>query len=78
MFLRVPTCFTYNNQLIEGVFTSVSGAGNIYHLMVNDYYWGQLNYAEHFGWQFSSNTTDLEHLSAYFGEQVAIALESVS
>jgi hypothetical protein len=78
MSLRVPTFFYYNNQLVEGVLKSVSGAGNIYHLMVNDYYRGQLNYSEHFGWQFSSNTSDLEHLSEFFGEQVAIALDSVS
>ena len=70
--------FQWNGKQITGRLTSVSGAGSLYHLMVDNYYWGQLNFSPHFGWTFTSNTRDLNHMSEYFGEVVAIALESIS
>lgn len=77
MSLRIFTSFTHDNKSIEGFFIVISGGGNLYHLMVDNFYRGQLTFSEHFGWGFSSNTWHLEHLSEYFAERVAVALESV-
>ena len=77
MSLKVPTTFFYNDKLIEGELRFVNGSGNLYHLMVDGYYWGQLNFSTCVGWQFTSNTVDLHQLSDYFGEHIAIASDSL-
>ena len=77
MSIKVPTSFIYDNKLINAELKFVHGSGNLYHLMVDGYYWGQLHFSSRFGWQFSSNTVDLHELSDYFGEHIAIAADSL-
>lgn len=71
---EVPVKFTYQDKEHSGMLTKVAGAGTsgAWHLMVNNFYWGQLHLTENFGWQFTSNTitdsAELQRLSVYFGE----------
>lgn len=62
--------FTWNGKTYTGELRSVSGAGNIYHLMVKGYYQGQLVRTDH-GWQFSNQKQGyIEALSSFFGKVV--------
>jgi hypothetical protein len=53
---KIPVSFEYEGIQFEGYLSKVSGAGNnaSYHLMINNYYRGQLFYASS-GWRFGSN-----------------------
>lgn len=45
--------FTWNGKTYKGELRPVSGAGTLYHLMVKNFYQGQMTKTET-GWQFSS------------------------
>jgi len=60
------------------IFKKVAGAGNTasYHLMVEDFYRGQLNHSEHYGWQFTSNDSNLqETMAKWFKEYIELKVE---
>lgn len=69
-----PITFKFKDKQYAGHFKPVSGGGSntLFHLMVDNYYWGQLFYTENFGWQFHSNSEpELKELSEYFGMVVS-------
>jgi len=59
---------------LTGHLTRVTGSGSsgLYHLMINNYYWGQLWNTEHFGWKFASQTGIFEesYMVEYFAQAV--------
>ena len=70
---QVPVTFEWNGNKVRGMLTNGPGAGGeVWHLSVNNFHWGQLVLTQSGEWRFSSNTKDLEHLSEYFGEQVRL------
>jgi hypothetical protein len=66
--MKIPVTFEYEGKEYNGFLVSVPGAGNqMFHLMVNNYYKGQLFLTEQ-GWRFSSQNKKLEHLQNVFVE----------
>jgi len=62
--------FTWNKKEYNGELRAVSGAGTMYHLMVKNYYQGQLVKTDK-GWQFSTQKHGyIQSLSSYFSEQI--------
>ena len=64
----VPITFEHEDKLYSGHFNSVSGAGSgMWHLMIDNYYKGELHYSGHSGqWLFTSNSGLFDELSDYF------------
>jgi hypothetical protein len=59
--------FTWHNKEYNGELRPVSGAGTIYHLIVKNYYQGQLIRTAG-GWQFSTQIQDyIPELAILFG-----------
>jgi hypothetical protein len=55
--MGIPVTFIHNGREYSGILTPVMGAGDatVFHLMVNNYYWGRLRYSECLnGWLFDS------------------------
>lgn len=49
---QIPVTFTHQKKHYTGHLLAVSGAGsNHYHLMIDNFYCGQLWLTHHFGWQ---------------------------
>lgn len=61
--------FTHNQKQYSGELRKVSGAGNLYHLMVKGIYQGQLVKTDT-GWNFSSQQGYNPDLAKLFGERV--------
>ena len=66
-----PVTFQYDNQTSQGTISRIKGAAadaQMYHLMVNDFFWGQLIYSDDQGrWFFhAQNKRELEELADYF------------
>ena len=55
--MKIPFVFTLNDRTYSGHFNQVSGAGTngMWHLIIDNYYYGQLFDTEHFGWKFGGN-----------------------
>lgn len=67
----IPVWFTFDGKEYAGTLNKVSGgAGQLYHLMVGKFYWGQLILTDNLGWQFHAQSKDMNYLSEYFGEVV--------
>lgn len=63
---KIPVTFEYEGKEYKGQLVSVSGAAaNMFHLMVNNYYKGQL-FKTGNGWRFSSQNGKLDHLESVF------------
>jgi hypothetical protein len=63
--------FTWEGKTYNGELRPVSGAGNMYHLMVKNYYQGQLVRTDN-GWQFSTQKHGyINELSMLFGKYVS-------
>lgn len=62
--------FTWKDKQYSAELRPVSGAGTIYHLMIKNYYQGQLTKTE-LGWQFSTQKHGyLPELSMQLGRYV--------
>jgi hypothetical protein len=62
--------FTWNGKEYNGELRRVSGAGNMYHLMVKNYYQGQLVRTDK-GWQFSTQKHGyIPELAYFFGAEI--------
>lgn len=67
MAQHIPISFIYNGSLHEGYFNQMKG-GTVWHLMIDNYYRGQLIHSPVYGYRFSSNKGDFEEFSEFFGE----------
>jgi len=71
--MKIPITFEHQGKQYTGIFSQVSGSGStgLYHLMINDFYYGQLFHSEHFGWQWGSNKVYFKGQAEYFGSYVS-------
>lgn len=66
--MEIPVSFQYEGKTYRGILSQVPGAGGqLFHLMVNGYYKGQLLYTAN-GWHFTSQSGKLDHLESVFVE----------
>ena len=73
---KIPIQFDYKGKHYEGYFSEISGAGaNTWHLMIGNYYIGQLIFSKQFGWAFHSNSGEMKCMAEYFGEQIMLWYE---
>ena len=65
-----PVSFEYQGKKYIGILSKVSGAGTsaVWHLMVDNYYWGALSYTTK--WVFNSPKNDMQDLAELFGQHV--------
>ena len=69
---QVPVSFEWEGKIYIGHFKAVSGSGaNVWHLVIDGYYWGQLWLTENYGWQFANSRGTLKDLTCYFADIVA-------
>lgn len=68
--VSIPIAFDYEGKRIEGIFKPVHGAGaRVWHLMINNYYRGQLTYNESTDtWSYHGNA--FGNMASPFGEYV--------
>lgn len=58
---KIPIRFDYKGKQYAGYFTKVFGAGaNVWHLMIDNYYYGALQLTENYRWASRGN-----HLAVY-------------
>lgn len=65
---KVPITFRFQEKKYSGYFSLINGAGSssLFHLMVDNYYFGQLWYTD--TWRFESNAfPDMRELAEEFG-----------
>jgi hypothetical protein len=64
----VPITFTHKGKLYSGYFHAVQGAGSsqVWHLMINDYYYGRLRYTDK--WVFDSQI--MPEMAEEFGSYI--------
>lgn len=75
MIKKIPIEFYYKGALCKGHFTEVFGGGaNTWHLMINNYYKGQLIYSQN-GWAFYNNSGEMKCMTEYFGEHMMLWYE---
>ncbi len=71
---KVPISFEYKGKIQKGYFSPISGSGaNVWHLMINDYYRGNLQFTERNGWQFFGNS--FEDMGDFFGDYMVAWVE---
>lgn len=78
---NIPITIEMNGQVINGHLSKVSGSANasLWHLMIDDYFRGQLFRTENYGWQFYGNGKDeFKDLSELFGNYVIAWFDSNS
>lgn len=67
-----PVTFEFEGKTYSGYLSQVMGAGStvVFHLHINNYYYGRLRYAN--GWVFDTNPRSIgwEILAEYFGHIV--------
>lgn len=62
--------FNWDGKQYTGELKPVSGAGNVFHLMIRDFYQGQLVRTSN-GWSFSTQKNGyIPELAAVFGSQI--------
>jgi hypothetical protein len=67
---KIPVSFNYNELLVSGTLDEVAGAGsNVWHLMVNSFYWGRLRRVGH-NWFFDDNKHQVGGLVDHFAATV--------
>lgn len=66
----IPITFEHKGNRYTGYFQSVAGAGSsqIFHLMIDNYYYGRLRTSDR-GWVFDSNS-GMEDMAQLFGEHI--------
>lgn len=62
-----PVSLEYQGKNYIGKLTKVPGASglNVWHLMVNNYYWGTLTFTDK--WVFNTQKRDMKELANFFG-----------
>jgi hypothetical protein len=64
---RIPVEFEYEGKVYQGVLTPVNGmAAQVWFLMVDKFYWGDLMYTDNIGWRFHEQKPRVAHLEDYF------------
>jgi len=73
--MDIPITFMHKGKQYTGYLSKVSGAGThaTYHLMIDNFYRGQLVHTDHYGWQFTSQDMILAYKSEEFGKHVEAA-----
>jgi hypothetical protein len=71
--MTIPVTFTFRNVEYTGELSDVHGGGGThhYHLMVGNWYWGRLRFANQ-EWFFDPTPKhpEMEHMAEYFGSVV--------
>jgi len=68
---HIPISFDYKDKHYDGELHKILGAGaNVWHLMINNYYYGMLMYTNK--WVFHSNSNEMKKLADLFGDQVIL------
>lgn len=69
---KIPITFEYEGMPYTGHFRQVSGSGSVatFHLMIDNFYQGQLVHTDDNGWQFTSNQNKFITLSQFFGDYI--------
>jgi hypothetical protein len=76
MLAEIPIEFDYEGEYYKGHFEGgEGGGGNVWHLIINKYYNGQLVYSQTYGWAFYNNSGKMKELSEFFGEYVTLWYE---
>jgi len=72
---NVPITFDYDGKIYTGHFSRVAGGGgsNVWFLLVDKRYWGQLSLTEDYGWKWSSNSDPGLVAQLDFFERVIVA-----
>jgi hypothetical protein len=71
---KTPISFDYKGKHYEGKLQPVNGAGtNVWHLSINNYYYGKLRYIDK--WVFHSNSNEMNDLADLFGKHVSLSCE---
>lgn len=67
----IPIAFDYQGKRYEATFREVAGAaGRSWHLMIDGYYRGQLNFSESLGFQFTSQSGKFKELTDFFASVI--------
>lgn len=74
--LKVPIKFDYKGSRYAGVLSAASGSSGLYHLLINNYFQGQLFYSDH--WQFYSNKNMFAGMAEFFGSYLIAWTDSNS
>ena len=73
---KIPIQFDYKGKHYEGRFSEVFGAAaNSWHLMIDNFYKGQLIHSVNNGFTFHSNSGEMKDMAEYFGEQITLWYE---
>ena len=73
---EIPIQFDYKGKHYEGHFSEVAGGGaHSWHLMIDNYYKGQLILTENYGWAFHNNKDEMKDMAEYFGEYITLWYE---
>jgi len=66
---HIPVSFEYNGKQYQGQLQQVFGGGaQVWHLMINKYYYGMLMYTDK--WVFHNPKNEMKDLAEFFGEHV--------
>lgn len=72
----IPIEFDYEGKHYKGHFREIAGAaGRLWHLMIDNYYYGQLVLSDNYGWAFHNNKGLMADLADYFGDIVMMWYE---
>lgn len=74
---NIPIKFEYEGKHYAGIFSNVSGSGSSsnYHLMIDNFFMGQIMQTENYGWQFHSNQDNFRGMAEYFGEYIVAYIQ---
>lgn len=73
---KIPVTFTRGEKEIHGTLEQVTGSGvQMYHLMVNNFFWGTLRHVSGEQWVFNSNKPGMEEYAQHFGNIVQLWYE---
>lgn len=65
----IPVTFKYKGEHYKGELHQVFGGGaDVWHLMINNYYYGMLMYTDK--WVFHNPNNDMKELAEFFGKHV--------
>jgi hypothetical protein len=74
--VKIPIEFDYNGEHYKGHFSQPFGTGgSVWHLMIDNFYFGQLLYSETNGWSFHDNKGMMQDMADYFGNIVMLWYE---
>ena len=67
---RIPITFEHKGKQYSGILSPVQGMGHpcVFHLLINNYYFGNLRYTDRCGWVFDSNT--MPEIGDFLGDYI--------